>query len=105
MLRHLKASRWRHTWDTDNGTQRGDKLNLNVILGVNAEGRSYLESGSYFIVEYAPKHAAVGVTELKSSAVASKRSSTEPEEIFKTKSVAMEDGNLVVHFSDDQQGI
>ena len=78
---------------------------MNVILGVNPEGRSYLETGSYFIVEYGPKHAALDVTELKSSAVSSKRSSTDPEEIFKTKSVSMEDGNMVVYFSDDQQGI
>ena len=80
-------------------------MNLNLILGANPEGRSYLETGSYFIVQYAPSNPALSVTELKSSAASSKRSSTEPEETFKTESVTMKDGNLVVYFNDEQQGI
>ena len=69
------------------------------------QGRSYLETGSYFIVQYAPSNPAVSVAELKSSAASSKRSSTEPEEIYKTESVIMQDGNLFVYINDDQQGI
>ena len=74
------------------------------MLGKTQQGRSYLETSSYFIVQYAPSNPAVSVTELKSSAASSKRSSTEPEEIYKTEDVFMQDGNLFVYINDDQQG-